>query len=217
MRYRLPCPRGTGQRLMYAHPRVAKYKWCCLCALIPHDTVFEHPLNLSMLLGGGGRTKQDIFSHCEWTRVLSSSKLHSSGQCVVHMLHQSSCRSNTFATLAMEGDRPFSDYHTFNYGMHCMSRILLDLNAKGWYNSSVRVYMSEFDSKQVPWGSYEKNFGNIVIRAFSRCSWYGHDMFVLRDCVVHADIHWACNAYDIASVWYGTRVSQHFSIMTDMH
>ena len=30
--------------------------------------------------------------------------------------------------------------------------------------------MSESDRKQVPWGSYEKNFENIVIRTWHRCS-----------------------------------------------
>ena len=173
----------------FAHVRIGKYTLRCSCAFISHDTIFEHPLNLSILLSGGGIAKQDIFSHCEWTRAVSSSKLYSYGQRVVHMLHQPSCRSNTFAILAREGDRPFSDYRIFNYGMHCMSRILLDLNANGWCSSSVHWYMSESDSKQVPWGSYEKNFGNIAIRAFSRCRGHGHDVYGLRDRVTHNYIY----------------------------
>ena len=51
--------------IRYAHTRIEKYRSQCSCAFISHDTIFEHPLNLSILLSGGGIAKQDIFSHCE--------------------------------------------------------------------------------------------------------------------------------------------------------
>ena len=115
--------------IRYAHTRIEKYRSQCSCAFISHDTIFEHPLNLSILLSGGGIAKQDIFSHCEWTRAVSSSKLYSHGQCVAHMLHQPNCRSNTFAILAREGDRPFFGlpyiqlrhalHESYSFGFEC--------------------------------------------------------------------------------------------------
>ena len=146
--------------------------WTWLCSSLPHDIVTAYSLNLSILLSGGGETKQSTFSHGEWTRALSPWELHDRVQRVVHMFHQLSCRSNTYVMLAREGECPFRIMTIWMYGRHCASRILSDLIAKGWYNSSAHLYMSEFGSKQVPWGSCEKNFGNIVTRAFNRYSFF---------------------------------------------
>ena len=51
----------------YARAIIEKYTRLRSCAFVSHDTIFEHPLNLNILLSWWGIAKQDIFSHCEWT------------------------------------------------------------------------------------------------------------------------------------------------------
>ena len=71
---------------------------------------------------------------------------------------------------ATEGESPVCDPHILVYGVHCSSNVPLDWNANGCEISSKYWHMSETDRKHVPWGSCEKNFENIVIRTWPRCS-----------------------------------------------
>ena len=128
--------------------------------------------------------KLDARSHREWTGMSSIRQLSwCMLNCCVHVNCSRCLRAQQFATIGKVGLPPrkkflFVAYCTCNYGK---SRIRLDSNANWWYTSSKVWYMPETDSKQVPWGKYEKNFGNIIIRSWSLCIRTGLSVRDVRD------------------------------------
>lgn len=92
--------------------------WNLRCSIV-HEIIFGHPLNLSILIGGGWCTTLGSFSHCERKRVWSKFKsvLHEV-TCFMCVAYQCVCL-NRLQHRTSEGDIPIWNLH-FSYSRYAL-------------------------------------------------------------------------------------------------